>query len=362
MVDKKAAMVGTPCQILATTKINEYKDKTGGSPICIKIGLFCMENFSYHYLKEFLETDGIKLKDVKEFRIESNRFKVFLNNGDLKDYSIPQTESFKRKNCDVCIDFSSDFSDISVGSVGSKKGYSTLIVRSEKGEEIIEGLEKAGYIETTEIDEKLLNILEKIAGGKKSKNLKNIESKEKIARQVLYNRIISEKEFEEDIDGADFDLLESDVIKVGNCVLCGACEYVCPENIVEINSRKPVKNGKCRENCNLCYISCPRTFTSSKIIPNDLKAKPESYPLGKYIKILNAKSTKNKGQDGGVVTAILLYLLDEKLVDDVFVVGEDPNNPWKPIPKLTNDKNEVLAAAGTKYSTVPIAFKALKTK
>ena len=47
MSNKKTAMVGTPCQILAATKINRYEEKTGGSPIDVKIGLFCMENFSY---------------------------------------------------------------------------------------------------------------------------------------------------------------------------------------------------------------------------------------------------------------------------------------------------------------------------
>ncbi|MDR0912577.1 MAG: Coenzyme F420 hydrogenase/dehydrogenase, beta subunit C-terminal domain [Methanobrevibacter sp.] len=356
MAIKNAAMVGTPCQILAATKINEYDDKTGGSPIDLKIGLFCMENFSYHYLKEFLLNDNIELKNVKEFRIENNRFKVFLNNGDLKEYSIPETESFKRKNCDVCLDFASDVSDISVGSVGSPKGYSTLILRSKKGADIIKGLKEEGYIEVTDIDEKLFGLLEKIAGGKKSKNLANIKEKESIARPVLYNRDITNEELEDLTENADFDLLKSDVISIGNCVLCGACEFVCPENIVEINSRKPVKKGKCPEGCNLCYISCPRTWTSRDILSNTLVDEP----IGEYLKICSAKSLKGKGQDGGVVTAILLYLLDKEIVDDVFIVGEDNENPWKPIPKLTNDRNEVLSAAGTKYSTVPIAFKALK--
>ena len=40
MSNKKTAMVGTPCQILAATKINRYEEKTGGSPIDVKIGLF----------------------------------------------------------------------------------------------------------------------------------------------------------------------------------------------------------------------------------------------------------------------------------------------------------------------------------
>ena len=40
MSNKKVAMVGTPCQILAATKVNRYADFTGGSPIDVKIGLF----------------------------------------------------------------------------------------------------------------------------------------------------------------------------------------------------------------------------------------------------------------------------------------------------------------------------------
>ncbi len=66
MSNKKTAMVGTPCQILAATKINRYEEKkTGGSPIDVKIGLFCMENFSYQYLRRYLKSHDIELFEVK---------------------------------------------------------------------------------------------------------------------------------------------------------------------------------------------------------------------------------------------------------------------------------------------------------
>ena len=65
MSNKKVAMVGTPCQILAATKVNRYTDFTGGSPIDVKIGLFCMENFSYSYLERFLKENDIELYEVK---------------------------------------------------------------------------------------------------------------------------------------------------------------------------------------------------------------------------------------------------------------------------------------------------------
>lgn len=379
MRDKKAAMVGTPCQILAATKINEYREKTGGSPIDLKIGLFCMENFSYTYLKKFLEDNDIDLEDVEEFRIEENKFKVFLknnnnnNDNDMADndgdntgddgkndnvFIVPlsSTESFKRKNCDVCIDYTSDISDISVGSLGSPKEWSTVIVRTKKGKKILEDAEKEGYFETKSLSEKGKNLLERIAMKKKQENLKNIMKREVISRPVLYKRRITDEEIEEISSKCQFENLESDVISEGACVLCGACEYVCPTNIIQIDDRKPQKFGKCEEDCHACYYACPRTYLSKKIMGDDLETKP----LGDYLDILSVKSNKVKGQDGGAVSSILIYLLNKKLVDEVFIVGEDEEIPWKPVSKLTNNVQEVLDASGTKYSTVTIGFKALK--
>ncbi|KZX15841.1 Coenzyme F420 hydrogenase/dehydrogenase, beta subunit C-terminal domain [Methanobrevibacter filiformis] len=357
MYNKKTAMVGTPCQILAATKINTYDDITGGSPIDLKIGLFCMENFSYTYLKMFLEEKNIDLKDIKEFRIENNMFKVFLNNGEEVNYRLAEIHSFQRKNCDICTDYTADVADISVGSVGSPKGSSTLIIRTEKGKKIVEDAIKEGYITTKSITEKGEELLERIANKKIKGNLENITLREESAHPVLYKREVNEEEFVNLSEECQFDNLKADVIKEGACVLCGACEFVCPINIVHIEERKPFKKGECEENCHACYFACPRTFVSDEILPNSLDKKP----LGEYLSIYVANSNV-EGQDGGVVTSLLLYLLDKKIVDDVFVVGEDENNPWKPIPKLTNSVEEVREAGGTKYSTVPIGFKALKSE
>lgn len=57
-----------------------------------------------------------------------------------------------------------------------------------------------------------------------------------------------------------------------------------------------------------------------------------------------------------------MYLLDKEIVDEVFLVGQDENNPWKPKSFVSNKVWDVIAAAGTKYSTVPIGFKALTEK
>ncbi|MDR2829610.1 MAG: Coenzyme F420 hydrogenase/dehydrogenase, beta subunit C-terminal domain [Methanobrevibacter sp.] len=352
MINEKIAIVGTPCQILAASKINYYEKETGGSPIDLKIGLFCMENFSYTYLKMFLKEKNMNLNDVKEFRIENNKFKVFLEDS-VQEFSIPQTNSFKRKNCDICTDYTSNLADISVGSVGSPKGYSTVIIRNEKGDKIVQDLISNNLVSEIYAEENALDLLKKISNKKINNNLKNIKNRENNSHPVIYKRKVSDNEITELSNECQFDCLNSDVISEGACVLCGACEFVCPIDIIQINERKPVKKGTCKEGCHACYYACPRTFINDKILPKDLDIKP----LGEYLKIYSLKSNNNTGQDGGIVSEILLYLLDKELADSVFIVGEDADNPWKPIPKLTSSKDEVLKAKGTKYSTVPIIFK-----
>ncbi|WP_409201070.1 Coenzyme F420 hydrogenase/dehydrogenase, beta subunit C-terminal domain [Methanobrevibacter sp. DSM 116169] len=358
MSDNKTAMVGTPCQVLAGEKINRYENETGGSPIDVKIGLFCMENFSYSYLEKFLKENDIALFEVKDFKIENGFFIANLIDGNVFKVPLSQTEPFTRKNCEVCTDYTANSADISVGSVGSSKGYSTVIVRTKKGQEIIEGCIKKRYIEIDKLSDKGHDLLEKISNKKISKNLKNIAKRESISRPVLSKRNLSEEEFYKESENCHFDNLEADVISVGSCVLCGACEYVCPEDIIKIDDRKPVKKGECLEECHACYFACPRTFVSNEIYDDDI----DENPLGNYLRIFQAKSNAVIGQDGGVVSSILIYLLENNIVDDVSIVGQDVNKSWKPYSYLTPNVEDVVAASGTKYSTVPIGFKALNEK
>jgi len=45
-----------------------------------------------------------------------------------------------REGCDYCGDLVSRLADVSIGSVGSPEGFSTVVVRSLRGERLLEGL------------------------------------------------------------------------------------------------------------------------------------------------------------------------------------------------------------------------------
>ena len=71
------------------------------------------------------------------------------------------------------MDFTSEQSDISVGSVGSPEGWSTVIIRNEKGLELMENAEKDNYIETKPISDSGIKLMERFAIKKKTENKGN---------------------------------------------------------------------------------------------------------------------------------------------------------------------------------------------
>jgi coenzyme F420 hydrogenase subunit beta len=81
--------------------------------------------------------------------------------------------------------------------------------------------------------------------------------------------------------------------------------------------------------------------------------------LGTYKEALSARSTDKQiqkiAQDGGIVSALLSFALDEKIIDGAVVSGPG-KDMWKPEPMVAMTSDEILAAAGTKYTFSPNVF------
>jgi coenzyme F420 hydrogenase subunit beta len=97
--------------------------------------------------------------------------------------------------------------------------------------------------------------------------------------------------------------------------------------------------------------------------------------LGNYKSCVSARSTDKEllkhAQDGGIVTQLFAFALEEGIIDGAIVAGTkefaaknpskviiDSSNfdmiePWRPIPAVVNTKAELLAAAGTRYNISP---------
>jgi coenzyme F420 hydrogenase subunit beta len=147
------AVVGTPCQIRAIRKIESNRQGLLGRADYLAIGLFCMETFNQVDFYKYLEDNEIDVSKVTKFEIKSGQFIVHKGEEIVHKTKLGNLKELVRPCCEFCTDFSSEFSDLSVGNVGSPDGWSTVLVRSEKGEEALKSAEKSGLIEMKPLDE-----------------------------------------------------------------------------------------------------------------------------------------------------------------------------------------------------------------
>jgi coenzyme F420 hydrogenase subunit beta len=138
-----------------------------------------------------------------------------------------------------------------------------------------------------------------------------------------------------------FGMLMRDVVKAGICTACSACVSTCPILVWDKELQQPKidpKRGACT-GCGACYNQCPRTITEPDIL------------VGNYLAGYVAKATdpEIKGQDGGVVTGLLMYLLKEKLIDGAVVTKKSDSKPWWPEATIIKSREELLKSSGSIY-------------
>ena len=138
---RKVAIVGTACEVRAARKIQQILLQDFPDLELTIIGLFCFEAFDYEKLKE--ETRrllGVDLDRSEKTQIHKGKYIVKV---DGKEYSCNVRELGKavENGCVFCDDFTAKLADVSVGSVGSDDGYSTVIVRSDVGKKLLDKLD-----------------------------------------------------------------------------------------------------------------------------------------------------------------------------------------------------------------------------
>jgi len=128
----------------------------------LKLGLFCMDTFSYEGIKAVLESYGIALENVDAMKILKGKFEVNLKNGKQYILGLDEFDEYRSSSCRFCTDLTAENSDISFGGVGTPKGWTTVLTRSAIGYEIFNEAVDNGYIEARQLTdselERVLNL------------------------------------------------------------------------------------------------------------------------------------------------------------------------------------------------------------
>ncbi len=135
----RLAVVGTPCEIQGIRAMQSRRWPTGAhrvDAVVLTIALLCTKSFDYEglMLRKLRDERNIDLDRVSKVDVIHGRMIVEYRDGQVAvDEPVKDFHGAALKGCDECADFLGRSADLSVGSVGSMDGWSSVLVRTERG-------------------------------------------------------------------------------------------------------------------------------------------------------------------------------------------------------------------------------------
>ncbi|HDI02286.1 MAG TPA: 4Fe-4S dicluster domain-containing protein [Ignisphaera sp.] len=135
------------------------------------------------------------------------------------------------------------------------------------------------------------------------------------------------------------------------CVGCGACIALCPRNAIELVVTKKdvipkIDDDKCVK-CGLCASICPaidNVFASNRYVLENMII--EFNVKAVYFGWSRDRGIRFEGASGGIVTTLLRYLLEKKVVDYVLITK---HRSLSAFPLIASNVEDVVESSGSIY-------------
>lgn len=161
----------------------------------------------------------------------------------------------------------------------------------------------------------------------------------------------------------NYDMIAS-VVRDGLCTGCGTCIALCPKEAIKltINEKKgiyvPELNEEKCNNCGICYKVCPGHEVDFKALNLEIFGEePENILIGNYLNCYIGHATdydiRYNSSSGGLVTQLLIFALEEGIIDGALVTKMKKDKPLEPEPFIARTKEELIEACTAKYCPVP---------
>jgi coenzyme F420 hydrogenase subunit beta len=170
----RMGVVGTPCQVMgvAQMRLNPLDKEGFQDAVGLVVGLFCTWAVDTRklssLLSERLDASGIRKMDMPPPPSEL----LVIDTGQGKvEIPLDEIRPLVPAGCQICPDMTSEWADVSVGVLEGKPAWNTLIIRTERGRELVEEARKEGLLVTEAMPEKTLRQLRTASVSKKKKAL-----------------------------------------------------------------------------------------------------------------------------------------------------------------------------------------------
>lgn len=141
------------------------------------------------------------------------------------------------------------------------------------------------------------------------------------------------------------------IVKQDFCICCGSCESICPRKAISsvYNDgmfHPQVKSDLCVD-CGLCLKVCPSHEVNVQKTYSQMDMGNIEYPS--YIVYSLDNQTRKQGTSGGVISTMIIALLEAKYYDKAYVLDYEKFEGAKAVLLPTMDRIGVLKAAKSKY-------------
>ena len=175
--------------------------------------------------------------------------------------------------------------------------------------------------------------------------------------------------------------LYAEVITTGLCTGCAGCVVTCPHDVIgyeheegkyiPFHLEEELGLDNCihgEKGCTTCTRACPRFRAwepaADMHLFGRLREPDEMAGIWRQLLLTKAAddSVNEVGQDGGFVSAMLLWLMKNDYIDGALVSGVEADDAWKAKPVLARTPEDVMATAGSRYTYCanPLALREAK--
>ncbi|MBY8987891.1 MAG: dihydroorotate dehydrogenase electron transfer subunit, partial [Candidatus Lokiarchaeota archaeon] len=157
------AVVGTPCQIQALRKLQNHPafDYEAYDLVSLAIGTFCFGTYYNQLLDMIFKEFGVNSNEIDKISTDKDNFNMKIHCNSTRK-NIPLNYLYDkavRKACFSCSDYTASFADLSIGKFGSKEGWNTAIVRTEKGKKVFDLAIEKGFIEVEPLEHTMKELI-----------------------------------------------------------------------------------------------------------------------------------------------------------------------------------------------------------